>query len=151
MAVFPTLSQMTSCGDKVRAEALELRKIRHKHAAKVAQQARIIASAARKLIKIEAEIRSASIAVAGEEYEECHCPSFDFNGSMERQFENVGEIKGPGFVDMLAYAKEVAEIATAVTNAEEPPPMPYEDIGLRVGNERDRLETRETGRLLPYP
>ncbi len=129
---------MTLCGDKVRAEALELRKIRHKHAAKVAQQARIIASAARKLIKIEAEIRSASIAVAGEEYEECHCPSFDFNGSMERQFENVGEIKGPGFIDVLAFAKELAESAATVADAEQPPPMPYEDIGLRVANEYDR-------------
>ena len=139
---------MTPCSDKVQAEALELRKIRHKHAAKVAQQARMIASAARKLIKIEAEIRSASIAVAGEEYEECHCPSFDFNGSMERQFENVGEIKGPGFIDVLAFAKMLAESAATVANAEEPPPMPYEDIGLKVGNERDR---RETLRMLPAP
>jgi hypothetical protein len=139
---------MTSCSDKVQAEALELRKIRHKHAAKVAQQARIIASAARKLIKLEAVIHEASIAVAGEAYEECHCPSFDFNGSMEQQFENMGDVKGPGFIDVLAFARELAESAATVANAEEPPPMPFEDIGLRVGNERDRSETLH---LLPAP
>ena len=140
---------MTSCSDKVQAEALELRKIRHKHAAKVAQQARIIASAARKLIKIEAEIHEASIAVAGEDYELSHCPSFDLDGPMERQFENMGRVDGPGFSDVLTFAKNLAKAAATVADAEEPPHMPYEDIGLRVGNERDRLAARETGRLLP--
>jgi hypothetical protein len=139
---------MTSCSDKVQAEALELRKIRHKHAAKVAQQARIIASAARKLIKLEAVIHEASIAVAGEDYDLSHCPSFDLHGSMERQFENMGHVDGPGFTDVLAFAKMLAESAATVANAEEPPPMPYEDIGLKVGNERDR---RETLRMLPAP
>ena len=128
---------MTSSKDRVHAEALELRKIRHKHAAKVALQARIIAGAARKLLKIEAEIRAASIAVAGEDYAVDHCPFFDGNGSMEAQFENMGEIKGPGFVDVLAYAKEVAEIATAVADAEQPPPMPHEDIAMQRAARRD--------------
>ena len=118
---------MTSKAAKIKAQAMQLRQIRFKYAATVRTMAKTIADAAKLLVEIEAKIDKESIAVAGADYELEHEPSFDTNKSMDQQFENRGEITGPGFVDILAYAREVAAEAGSVADATEAPPLPYEE------------------------
>jgi hypothetical protein len=111
---------------KIQTEAIKLRTIRFKYAAAVATHARTIAAAAKALCLIETNIRKESIAIAGEDYEVEHETSFDTNKSMDHQFENRGEITGPGFNDILAYANEVEADAADVAAAPEAPPLPFE-------------------------
>ena len=112
---------------QIKSQALQLRTIRFKYAAAVAIHARTMADAAKLLVEIDAKINKESIAVAGDDYEINHEPSFDTNKYMDSQLENRGEINGPGFVDILAYAKEVATDAAEVEAATEPPMLPFEE------------------------
>jgi len=112
---------------EIHAQALKLRQIRFKHAGAIANQARIIAMAAKNLLKIESKIHEESIAIAGEDYKQLHVPSFDVDGSMEQQFQNGGYIICPGFIDIKNCAAQVVAVASAVAAAESAPPMPYEE------------------------
>ena len=115
---------------QVQSQALKLRAIKHKHAAKVAGHARIIAEAAKALIDIEDEIRKESIEIAGDDYGDDHEPSYDVHKSLDYQVENMMDIRGAGFVDILSCATGVAEHAAEVASADTPPPLPFEDIAL---------------------
>ena len=112
---------------EIHAQALKLRQIRFKHAGAIANQARIIAMAAKNLLKIESKIHEESIAIAGEDYKQFHVTSFDVDGSMEQQFQNGGYIICPGFLDIKHCAAQVVAVASAVAAAESAPPMPYEE------------------------
>ena len=112
---------------EIHAQALKLRQIRFKHASHIANQARIIAMAANNLLKIETKIHEESIAIAGENYQRFHVPSFDAEGSMQEQFENEGLIKCPGFLDIKNCAAQVATVASAVAAAKSAPPLPHEE------------------------
>jgi hypothetical protein len=111
---------------KIQSDALKLRAVRFKYAADVATHNRAIAYAAKNLVQIETKIHKESIAIAGEDYQVKYETSFDTNKSIDYQLETFGEIKGPGFIDIMTYAKEVASVAAEVASAAKPPKLPFE-------------------------
>ena len=113
---------------ELQADALKLRVIRHKYASTIALQARIIALAAKRILSIEAKMQKEAVAVTRENCAAYHTFTFDSNGgSMQTQFENLGEIDGPGFLDIKNYADRVFDEASAVATAKDAPPLPYEE------------------------
>jgi hypothetical protein len=116
-----TTAKTATTAAEVKSQALQLRKIRHRHAARVAMQARIVASAAKKLVELDEALRQECIAVAGVDFEDFHEPLFDCNRSTEGQ---------QGFSDILKYADDVATEAAAIADAAKAPPLPHEERNL---------------------
>jgi hypothetical protein len=92
--------------------ALKLRVVHYKHAAKIAAHARIVHLHAKKLLKLEQEIKSEAVAIAGPDYKEYHDLGYDEHGSMESQRAvDDGSVNGPGIVDVVEIASSIATYA----------------------------------------
>jgi hypothetical protein len=104
-----------------------LRVVHHKHAAKIAAQARIVRLHAPRLLNMQREIDREAAAIAGAAYKEYHDVVYDEYGSMESQraIDN-GAIRGPGIVNVVELASSIATYAVRVAAAAVPPPLPYE-------------------------
>jgi hypothetical protein len=102
-----------SSSTEVQQKALQLRLVRHKHAAKIALHARIIEMAAKEIKAINAAIHEESVATAGENYLEEHTVNFEPCPSIDDQLnDDVDVVRGAGINDVLAYASAVATDAT---------------------------------------
>lgn len=113
--------------EKIARERLALRGVRHTYAPKIAQQARIMAMAAKKIRKLESDMAMEAKLIAGAAYEENHTITFDGHGSIENQLEIFGEVQnGAGIEDIERKALEMAKEAEEVAEHQDPPPLPYE-------------------------
>jgi hypothetical protein len=103
------------------------RALHHKHAAKVADHARIVLLHAKELLRLQQEIEREAAAIAGADYKECHDMGYDSDeyGSMESQRAvDDGTIVGPGLVDVVELATSIATYAGSVAAEATPPPLP---------------------------
>ena len=112
---------------RIQKEAFQLRQVRHSMAPKVAQLARIVAMATKKLLKLHACMDEAARQIAGKNYRECHEVSFEeFPSIADQRKEDDGEVAGPGLQDVLDVATEMARWAGECASAAEPPQLPSE-------------------------
>jgi hypothetical protein len=112
------MSSPTQKAERIAAQALKLRAVRKKHAARVANFAGIMRIATRALMNIEAEIREEAIAIAGEGYENVHTVTFElYGGSIDEQLDHLGEVQGPGLKDLDAFAEELLDTANGIVDA----------------------------------
>ena len=96
-------------------------------APKVAQLARIVAMATKKLLQIHVVMDVAASHIAGENYRELHEVGFEeFPTIADQRKEDDGEVTGPGLQDVLAMATEMARWAGECASAAEPPQLPSE-------------------------
>jgi hypothetical protein len=108
-------------------QALKLRGVRHKHASKVATLCRLLAYTMKELMGVEAEIKTESESIAGENYQAHHLVGYEEHGSNEEQIENLGRIAAPDFQSV--YQMSMLNMMTADLEASEsvPPPLPDEE------------------------
>jgi hypothetical protein len=115
-----------SAMEKVANEAKALRVLRAKHAAAIARQATIVLIAARELERIHKDMDTEAQAIAGRNYACNHTISFDDNGSIQEQLENVGTVRGAGIEDVMNMARCMAEDANYVEGAKGEAKLPSE-------------------------
>jgi len=114
---------------EVQQKALQLRLVRHKHAANIALHARIIEIAAKEIKAINAAIERESVAIAGEDYLDEHTVHFEPCPSIDDQLnDDVDVVRGAGIDDVIAYASAVVIDATkaAFVPADAALPLPSE-------------------------
>ena len=122
-----TTTTKPTASSSIKEQALALRVVRHKKAARVLGQARIILEAAKELKAIEKEMDVEAREIAGEEYDIKHTITFDGLGSIEHQLDNHGTVEdGAGIEDIIDKAKEIVRVAGEVASSSTPPPLPYE-------------------------
>ena len=122
-----TTTTKPTASSSIKEQALALRVVRHKKAARVLGQARIILEAAKELKAIEKEMDVEAREIAGEEYDIKHTITFDGLGSIEHQLDNHGTVEdGAGIDDIVAKAKEIVSAASDVATSSTPPPLPLE-------------------------
>ena len=118
---------MTTTATIIAAHALKLRDVRKKHAARVADFARIIHVATKGLRDIEAQMRAEAIAIAGDLYDVDHTLTFEPYGcSIDTQLENIGEVRGPGLEDIEAFAEDLLDTVAPIVAADVALPLPSE-------------------------
>ena len=110
---------------KTKQQAVKLRSIRQKHAAKAAMLLRIIETAARKLVKIEDKIDEECKKEVGESYRRNHIVGFDLDGVDHFQIEDDDDV-APYLECVCVLAKKAASEAQEVAMAVEPPKLPSE-------------------------
>ena len=109
----------------IAAQALKLRYVRKKNAARVADFACIIHIATKALRDIEAQIRDEAIAIAGQLYDVAHTLTFEPYGcSIDTQLENIGEVRGPGLEDIEAFAEDLLDTVAPIVAAAVAAPLP---------------------------
>ena len=94
---------------------LNLRKIHHKHAAKVARQAKILHWAAKSLLRTQKQIEKEAVAAAGKDYKLDHSVGFDEHGPLDEQTERGDLPTGPGLVDIVDTARAIEMYASRVS------------------------------------
>lgn len=122
----------------IATNALKLRVIRQKHAAKVASLCSIIEKATKGLIAAEKKMGEDAAASVSYDYEKYHVMSFQSKGSNESQMDLDGFVTTVDFASMFKTASETAAEARRIVGAEEPPELPYEECftgGIQVAQE----------------
>ncbi len=112
--------------EKVASEAKALRVLRAKHAAAIGCQATSVLIAARELERIHKDMDMEAQAIAGRKYVCNHTISFDENGSIQEQLENIGTVRGAGIEDVMNMARCMAENANFVESAKGEAKLPSE-------------------------
>ena len=99
----------------------QLRALRRKHAKVVAEQARLIMDAAKRLRAVEAELAKEAKAIAGKDYEQQEdiIVSFDGRGSIDYQLEIGGDPDEAGLEDILRKAQWIVKEAEEAKAEEE--------------------------------
>ena len=105
-------------------ELHQLRTLRHKYAPKVAQQARVLELAAKKLIQLHKELDNEAKVIAGDKYKEDHELEFMYAGSTA----DLGDEDNwaPGLEDIHTLAADTARWAGECAAETEAPPLPSE-------------------------
>ena len=120
-------SSPTAATKKAVNAALQLRTVRHKHAPEVLKLCKTIIDAAKKMMEVEAQMTTESIAIAGARYEEDHTVLFQpFADDVNAQVQDNGELLGLPFREIVSYVSKVCNDAQEVASAEEPLPLPSE-------------------------
>ena len=103
--------------------------------------------AGKALARIQDQMHMEAIAIAGEDYLDKHSIEFGSHETMEMQFENMGEVRGPGLEDVLDYAAEAAAEASKVFDSPvcDPLPLPSEDIIIIVAPEEEEHDNNNNG------
>ena len=114
--------------DEIPQTLIKLRRIRQKHARKVAALCALIKKAARGLVAVEKALDKDAAKVAGKEYKNKYDLSFQKHGSNESQVELDGLVTMPDFQSILDMATKTEADALEVADAEEPAELPYEDV-----------------------
>ena len=122
-----TTTQAQQRAKRIHKQALKLRALRHSFAARIAQQARIVAIASKKLLKLHASMDKTARKIAGPDYRQYHEVTFEeFPSIADQRREDDGAVQGPGLEDVRDLAVEMARWAGEVASADAPPQLPSE-------------------------
>jgi DNA-binding Xre family transcriptional regulator len=108
-------------------QALKLLSVQHKHASKVAALCRVLKCTMKELMDVEAQIKTESESIAGENYRAHHLVGFEERGSNEEQIENHGLITAPDFQSVYHMSMMTIMTADLVASESVPPPLPDEE------------------------
>ena len=122
----------------IASNALKLRVIRQKHAAKVASLCAIVEKATKALIAAEKKMEEEAAAAVSYDHKRYHVMTFQSQGSNESQIELDGFVTTVDFASILKTASETSAEARRIAEAKEPPELPHEDCftgGMHVSQE----------------
>jgi hypothetical protein len=112
--------------DRQNTTTLALRAISHKHAAKVARQAKLLHLTAKQLLRTQRRMEREARAVAGNDYKDKYgAVGFDTETLYEQNTR--GDIPtDPALTDIVTTASIMANVASGVAAEAVPPPLSWE-------------------------